>query len=76
MLHSKEFDNSKKDNVSYCNLGLSTTEFIDVNSGKLSETSVPWSNCNKYNVATYKEKAPYLSDAEQNHLIKKCFCSR
>ena len=56
LLHSKQSDNSNRDNVSYCNPGLPTTEFINVNSGKLSETSVPLSNCNRPDVATYKAK--------------------
>ena len=33
----------------------------------------PLSNCNRYDVATYKTKAPYLSDAEQKDLIKNVF---
>ena len=65
MLHSKQPDNSNRDNVSYCNPGLPITKAIDVNTGKLSETFAPLSSCNRYNVATYKEKAPYLRYAEQ-----------
>ena len=65
MLYYKQPDNSNKDNLSYCNPGLPTIEFIDVNYGKLSETFVPLSNCNRYNVATYKAKGQYLSDAER-----------
>ena len=67
LVHSKQSDNS------YCSPGLPTTEFIDVNSGKLSETSIPLSNYNRYDVATYKAKAPYLRDTEQNDLIKNVF---
>ena len=73
MLHSKQSDNSNRDNVSCCNPGLPITKAIDANTGKLSETIVPLSNCNRYDVATYKAKAPYLSDAEQKDLIKNVF---
>ena len=38
LLHSKQSGNSNRDNVSCCNPGLPATEFINVNSGKLSET--------------------------------------
>ena len=71
MLHSKQSNSSNR--VSYCSPGLPTTEFINVNSGTLSETSVPLSNCNRHDVATYKAKVPYLSDAERKDLIKNVF---
>ena len=64
MLRSKLYDNSNRDDASYCNPGLPITKAIDVNAGKLSETFVKLSNCNRYDVATYKAKAPSLSDAE------------
>ena len=73
MLHSKQSDNSNKGNVSYCNPGLPITKAIDVNTGKLSETFVKLSSCNRYDVATYKAKTSYLSDAEQKDLIKNVF---
>ena len=44
-----------------------------VNTGKLSETFVKLPNCNRYDVATYKAKAPYLSHVEQKDLIKNVF---
>ena len=65
MLHFKQSDNPNRDNVSYCNPGLSITKAIDVNTGKLSKTFVKLSNCKRYDVATCQAKAPYLSDAEQ-----------
>ena len=71
MLHSKLYDNSNRDHASYCNPGLPITRAIDVNTGKLSETFVKLSNCNRYYVATYKAKAH--SDAEQKYLIKTLF---
>ena len=46
---------------------------MDVNTGKLPETFVNLSNCNRYDVATYKIKAPYLSDVERKDLIKNVF---
>ena len=46
---------------------------IDANTGKLSETFVRLSNCNRYDVATYKARALYLCDAEQKDLIKNVF---
>ena len=73
MLHSKLSDNSNRDHVSYCNPGLPITKAVDVNTGKLSETFVKLSNCNRYDVATYKAKAPYLSDVERKDLIKNVF---
>ena len=76
MLRSKLSDNSNRDHASYCNPGLPIKKAIDVNTGKLSEAFVKLSNCNRYDVATYKAKAPDLSDAEPKHLIKKIFCSR
>ena len=71
--HSKLYDNSNRDHASYCNPGLSITKAMDVNTGKLSETFVKLSNCNRYDVATYKAKAPYLSDVERKDLIKNVF---
>ena len=44
LLHSKQSDNSNRDNVSYCNPGLPITEAIGVNTGNLPETIVPLSN--------------------------------
>ena len=73
LLHSKLSDNSNRDHASYCNPGLPITKAMDVNTGKLSETFVKLSNCNRYDVATYKAKAPYLSDVEQKDLIKNVF---
>ena len=73
MLHSKLTDNSNRDHVSYSNPGLPITKAVDVNAGKLSETFVKLSNCNRYDVATYKAKAPYLSDSERKDLIKNVF---
>ena len=73
MLHSNLSDNSNRDHVSYCNPGLPITKAVDVNTGKLSETFVKLSNCNRYDVATYKTKAPYLSDSERKGLIKNVF---
>ena len=73
MLHFKQSDNSNRDNVSYCNPGLPIAKAIDVNTGKLPETFVPLSNCNRYDVGTYKVKAPYLSDAERKDLRKNVF---
>ena len=73
LLHSKQCDNSNRDNVSYCNCGILITKAIDVNTSKLSETFLPLSNCNRYDVATYKAKASYLSHAEQKDLIKNIF---
>ena len=73
MLHSKQSDNSNKGNVSYCNPGLPITKAIDVNTGKLSEPFVKLFNCNRYDVATYKAKAPYLIDPEQKDLMKNVF---
>ena len=75
MLHSKQSDNSNRDNVSYCNPVLPATKVININSGKLSETYIPLSNCNRYDVATCKAKAPHLSDAEQKDLIKNVFAT-
>ena len=74
LLHSKLSDNSNRDHPSYCNPGLPITKAIDVNTGKLSETFVKLSNCNR-NVATYKAKAPYLGDAERKDSIKNVFVS-
>ena len=73
LLHSKLSDNSNRDHVSDCNPGLLITKAVDGNKGKLSETFVKLSNCNRYNVATYKAKAPYLSDSERKDLIKNVF---
>ena len=73
LLHSKLSDNSNRDHASYCNPGLPITKAMDVNTGKLSETFVKLSNCNRYDVATYKAKAPYLSDVERKDLIKNVF---
>ena len=36
LLHSQQSDNSNRDNVSYCNPGLSITKAKDVNTGKFS----------------------------------------
>ena len=36
LFHSKQSDNSNRDNVSYCNPGLSVTKAKDVNTGKFS----------------------------------------
>ena len=38
LLHSKQSDNSNRENVSYCNAGLPITKAVDVNAGKLSES--------------------------------------
>ena len=73
LLHSKQPDNSKKDSVSYYNPGLPIAKAIDVNTGKLSETFVPLSNCNRYDVAAYKAKAQYLRDEWRKDLIKNFF---
>ena len=71
LLHSKQSRNSNRVSASYCsycNPGLPITKAIDVNTGKLSETFVPLSNSNRYDVATYKAKEPYPSDAEQKDI--------
>ena len=73
LLHSKQSDNYNRYNVSYCNPRLTFPKAIDVNTGQLSETFVLVSNCNRYDVATYKAKAPYLSDAERKDWIKDVF---
>ena len=39
----------------------------------MSETFVKLPNCNRYDVATYKAKAPYLFDAERKDLTKIVF---
>ena len=39
----------------------------------MAETFVKLSNCNRYDVATHKAKAPYLFDAEQKYLTKIVF---
>ena len=52
-------------NVYHCNPGLHIAKAIDVNTGMLLKTFVFLSNCNRYDVATYKAKAPYLGDAKQ-----------
>ena len=73
LLHSKLSDNSNRDHPSYCNPGLPITKAIDVNTGKLSEPFVKLFNCNRYDVATYKAKAPYLINPEQKDLMKNVF---
>ena len=72
-LCSKQSDNSNRHHVSYCSPGLPIAKAIDVNRGKFSETFFKLPNCNRYDVATYKAKAPYLSDAERKDLIKNVF---
>ena len=41
LLHFKQYDNSNRDDVSYCNDGLPITKAIDAKTGKLSEAFAP-----------------------------------
>ena len=73
LIHSKQWDNSNRDNIYYCNSASTITKGIDVNTGKLSEAFIPLSNCNRYDVETCKAKGLYLSNAGQKASIKNVF---